>query len=182
MSAQASQLVNFSPSTIFDVIGIYDQDFKQVFRQARPLKVSIKPTLSTMEHPMESGSPFADHVVYKPIEAELGLILKTTFDYEDTYSSITQYFNNAIKLSVKTKAAIFSNMIITELPHEENSDYYDSLLINLKLKEVIIVNSESIIAPANPNRASTIKKGIVESKEAEPAQTTKSSAAYRIFF
>lgn len=176
-----AQIGTFSPSALIDSIGVYDQNFNQVFRHARPIKVTVKPELKTMDHPLESGSPFTDHVVYQPIEVEVSLMLRTTTDFTNTYAQMTQFFNNATMLNVKTKASVYPSMIITSLPHDEAPEYFDTLVIALKLRQVIIVNSDSTIAPANPNKKPTVKKGTIESSPANAAQRDKASLAYRIF-
>lgn len=179
-SELAIQALTFSASAIFDVIGVYDENFMQVFRNARPVKLSVRPEASLPQHPLESGAPFGDHIIFKPKEVELSVLIRTTTDLQDTYATITQYYNNATKLNIKTKAGIFSNMIINSYPHEENAEFYDSLTLVLKLQEVLVVNSSSMIAPRDPNRVPTVDKGIVNNMPATPVQQEKyRSAAHK---
>ena len=180
MSTQLNAINTLSGVLGVDVIGVYDESFRQVFRNARPLKVNIRPEASLPQHPLENGASFGDHIIFKPKEAELSVLIKTTADLQDTYSTITQYYDNATKLNIKTKAGVFSNMIISSYPHEENSEFYDSLVLILKLQEVLVVNSSSIIAPRNPNKVATVDKGIVNSMPASPIQQEKyRSGAHR---
>lgn len=179
MSVQLLQTAsNFVGGSFFDVIGVYNDNFMQVFRNARPIKISIRPEASLPQHPLETGAPFGDHIIFKPKEAELSVLIKTTTDLENTYATITQYYDNATKLNIKTKADVFSNMIINSYAHEENAEFYDCLVLVLKLQEVLVINSSSIIAPRNPNKVPTVDKGIVNSMPATPVQETKAKATY----
>ena len=178
MSTQLNAINTLSGILSIDVIGVYDENFRQVFRNARPIKISIRPEASLPQHPLETGASFGDHIIFKPKEAELSVLIKTTADLENTYSTITQYYNNATKLNIKTKAAVFSNMIINSYPHEENAEFYDSLVLVLKLQEVLVVNSSNIIAPRNPNKVPTVDKGVVNSMPATPVQQGKAKATY----
>ena len=82
-------------------------------------------------------------------------------------------------LQVNTKAAIFENMLIIGMPHEENPEKFDAIEIEIELKETlfaslsVVLLSESQVE--NPTQSSTIERGVQN-----PSQSSD-SLAVRIF-
>ena len=142
-----------------DVVGIYTQDFRQLFKEARPIKAIIKEEAKVMEHPVESGATITDHRVILPIEIEISLILRS-FDYPDVYQSIRQSFLNATLLIVQTKVGVYSNQLISAMPHEENPDLYDTISIALKLKQVLFVTTQYGVVPRRASNSNVANTGV----------------------
>ncbi|MHC5541895.1 phage baseplate protein, partial [Singulisphaera rosea] len=118
-----------------------------------------------MEHPVETGVVLADHHIINPVEIDLPLIVSAR-DYAQTFSQIRQAFINATALSVKTRVGIYSDMIIADMPHEEEPDMYDVITIGLRLKQVIYVvpvaNGGTLVnfQPADPLNSDTTASGL----------------------
>jgi hypothetical protein len=79
------------PYSLNDLVGIFTQDFNQVFIRARPIKASVKEGAKSMEHPLETGATTTDHRIILPVEIELSMIMQAV-DYRDTYEDIKQAF------------------------------------------------------------------------------------------
>ncbi len=155
---------------VTDVVAIYDQNFNQVFKNARPIKAVVKPDSKLMEHPIETGATITDHRITLPVEIELSLIL-TASTYKESYQQIQQLFNDATLLSVQTKANIYYNQLIQSLPHEEAPETFDIITLALKLKEVQFSSAQfQQFSPKDPNKASTVDKGTQQSSDATPQQ------------
>lgn len=152
------RLNNLQSSFAVDVVGVFTNDFQQVFKNARPIKAVIKPNSKLMEHPVENGATITDHRIILPTEIELSMIL-TPDTYRDTYQQIAQFRLNATKLIVQTRVGSFSNQIISDIPHEESADMYNTVAVGLKLKEVQIVTAQFTVVPRNPANNSTINRG-----------------------
>lgn len=149
------------PSSASDIIGVYNQEtFAQVFIKARPMKVSFKQDSRTMEHPIENGSIVGDHIIILQIEIILSLLIQAN-GYSEVYNEIRNLFDDSTLLYVQTKTGVYGNMFIQALPHEEVPEIYDSVVINLNLKEVFIVSSNSIYAPADAQNTNTVANGQV---------------------
>ncbi|OJW21166.1 MAG: hypothetical protein BGO49_24440 [Planctomycetales bacterium 71-10] len=131
-----------------DVVAVYD-GFTQVFAEARPMKASVRETSRIMEHPAENGVIIADHHVINPVEVDLSLLIPVQF-YGSTYAQIRQAFANATNLSVQTKTGVYLNMVIADMPHEENPDLYDAIAMLLRLKQVLLAPGASTYSPADP--------------------------------
>lgn len=159
------------PTAGQDVIAVYDQEFNQVFRLARPLKATVKETSKTMKSPIELGAETSDHSIILPNEIELSLLL-TSPNYKNTYDQIKQFFLNRSLLIVQTRTDQYTNMLIESMPHEEDAEKYDAIIMAMTLIEVLIVKGiiTDTIVPANPNNNSTVRRGTVNPQPATPAQ------------
>jgi len=144
-----------------DEVAVFDAaSFKQVFENARPTRVVVKPTSRTMEHPIENGQSIADHRIINPLEIELSLITSSP-NYNEVFNKITSLFQNATLLTVQTKFGTYRNMFITTIPHEEDPDMFDSISMSMTLKEVIYSDKHlSTFYPpaAAPSTASLFSK------------------------
>ena len=161
MTRQLSYAVNainfLSPLLSADVVGVYTQDYLQVFPSARPLKASIRNISKVMEHPVETGETIVDHQIFLPIEIELPLIIQSFF-YREVYQQIKQLYLNNTLLTVQTFADTYTNQLIQELPHEESPDFYNTLIITLRTKEVQFAQAlvtETISKPKDKNNSPT---------------------------
>lgn len=184
-------LFNFTPASIlpnailgielllgsFDSnkVAIHDQDtFDQLFADANEMRIDVRETSKVMDHPVETGVTLSDHHVINPVQIELSLIIKSQF-YASTFQQIKSAFVNATLLAVQTNAGVYSNMIIAELPHEEDPEMFDAIKVGLRLREVLFVAPASITqtsgnvnlttasqdyAPANPENGNTVNRGL----------------------
>jgi len=158
-SSQFNIINTLLPSAAVDQVAIFDSDYKQLFQQAKSIKVVVKENSKLMEHPIETGAIITDHRIIMPIEIEMSLILASE-DYADVYKSIKQYYNNATQLTVQTRSAIYTNQLIEALPHEEDPNMYDALTIALSLKQVITVSAQYAPAPKYASNTNTQDRGI----------------------
>lgn len=162
------------PTGSTDVVAIFDQNFRPLFATARPIKATVKEDSKLMEHPLETGATIIDHTIILPYEIELSLILKRG-EYRDVYERIRQSFLNRDIVLVQTKTALYDNMIIQSMPHEEEPELFDTIALALKLRHVQIVQAQFAKLPPravrNPSNASTVDRG-----QQQPTQSTRSSS------
>ncbi|WP_197328957.1 MULTISPECIES: phage baseplate protein [Ralstonia solanacearum species complex] len=171
----------FTSTAAVDVVGVFDSGFRQCFTEARPMKASVKEPSKAMEHPVESGATITDHRIILPVEIELTMLLASSA-YRDIYRQIREMFRKGDILTVQTKAGSYSNMLIAEMPHDENPDAFGTLMLTLKLKEVLIVTARYDKLPPgkvkNKTHASTVQRGEQSGKPTKK----KSSTLHDIFF
>lgn len=123
---------------------------QQLFQNARPMRAIVRETSKVMEHPVENGVVLSDHHIINPIEIDIPLIVTSSstgilgqiigglgVNYSATYAQIRQAFQNATPLTVKTRTGAYNNMIIADMPHEEDPEMWDAITIFLHLKQVI---------------------------------------------
>lgn len=158
---QVAASAPFIPGAV-DVVGVYSQDYTQVFRNARPMKAVVKPDAQLMKHPVETGATVIDNRIINPTLIELFLFLGAN-EFRDTYQQIKQLWLNGTLLIVQTKTDTYTNQLIAGLPHEEDPDVYDGIIVALKLEEVLFSTAQyGTIQPANPADSTTVDRGNIQ--------------------
>lgn len=165
-----------------DVVGLYDDEFRQLAEGARPIKAIVYEESRVMDHPVEDGSTITDHRVKLPTEIELSLLLRSP---RDDYAQIRGLYERAELLTVLTRTGAYSNMLISGMPYEEDPSLFDTVPLALRLRAVVLVQAQFQALPerqvANPRDASTKRKGEQTTTEAGESATRRSSSLYRIF-
>ena len=152
-----------------DVVGIYGAaGLDQQFPEARPVKAVVREYQQIMQYPVETGVRLSDHRVIMPTQIEMMLVVPARF-YGSTYQQIKAAFTNASLLSVQTRTGVYSNMVIAEMPHQEDPEMYDAVMMSLRLQEVLFAvpaslaqpNAPANYSPTDPQNQSTIPRGLV---------------------
>lgn len=171
------------PTATTDVVAIYNAAGIQLFVDARPMKASVRESAKVFEHPLETGSTITDYRVIMPVEIELPMMLSSD-DYRDVYGQVRQTFIRGDLLIIATRSGSYRDMLISEMPHEEDPEQFDALRLVLKLKQAQFVEPQyASLAPrqvAQPANASTVEKGDQRPQEV-PATKTPSSLLFRLF-
>src|SRR5579863_7988022 len=166
-----SIIPTFGGKTIF----VTNQAGQEVFPHARFLKAEVTPESRPMEHPVESGAIITDHRIILPTEIELSAVLSSN-DYKDVYKQITTLYANGTLLTVNCRAGSFKNQLIQSIPHTEDAEQYDAIVISIKLKQVLIASTPStstvapgvnansadakVAGPQSPTNATTVNTGL----------------------
>lgn len=159
-----------------DVVGVFTQEFKQVFRNARPLKISPKPTNKAMEHPLETGASTVDHVITNPVKVELSLLFNARTCKTD-YAEIAQLSQNRTLLIVQCRATQFNNMFIESMPHTEDADIFGTFTMALVLSQAFFVTPQ-FGTVRNPTNTNTQARGNVQGNDATPEQKQTAGAGF----
>lgn len=146
-----------APNTLFnqaaqDSVAVFNASFGQVFQNARPMIARATPSARLADHPLEDGQTVSDYKVTIPTSLNL-LLFASADDYRDVYAEITELFEKSELLTVQTKASTFPDMVIMAMPHEEKSDMYDAIVLNVTLRRVKLVAPETEYAPENATDA-----------------------------
>lgn len=156
-----------------DVVGVFD-GFTQVFRDARPMKVTVKEEAKLMEHPLENGAVVTDHMVIQPVEIELTMTL-TPETFRETYKEIKSLYFGGTILAVQTGAETYDNQIIQALPHDEAPEVFDTITMTLKMKEITIVTAafEAVYKAKRPAQSGTAERGEQQPQEQKGSWASK---------
>lgn len=141
-----------------DVVAVLDSGFSPVLVGSSPMKAEVMPRAKLMDHPLESGQLTTDYKIIVPLELRLPLFIPYPF-YRDIYQEILNLWRASELLTVQTKASTYSNLVIVEPLHEENPDMFDAIIVNLKFREVQVVDSSGQFAPADPTQSDTVNSG-----------------------
>ncbi len=170
-----------------DVVGVFSDggDLAPLFEGAHVMRALVNEDAKVMDHPMESGAVSSDHIVFLPTEIDLHVILAPE-DYADTYQQIKAKWKAAETVSVQTKTDTYASMLITRIPHDEESEMANTVAMGIKLRQVIIIKAQyAQLPPAQvqkPANSSTTKTGQKAPTPASTGQTKKASTLYGAFF
>lgn len=159
-----------TPTNAQDVIAVLDSDLRQVFEQARAIKLTVGRASKAMEHPLETGATITDHRILLPVTAELSLILASE-DYRATYQQIRDLYTRGELLIVQTRVDSFESMLIEKIPHDESSDIFDGVTVAMSLRHADFVQPQfSSFKVARPADSNTAQRG-----QQQPAATPESA-------
>lgn len=150
------------PNAASDLVGIFDQNFRQIVIGARPIKVTVREISRIMDHPIETGSVISDHRIIMPEEIEFSTILPSG-DYRSVYQQLETIFNAGTLLNVQTRTSTYKNMVIEEMPHQEDPDLFSTVSLGIRMRQAQIINTLSQALPPqsvkNPVDQSTANIG-----------------------
>jgi hypothetical protein len=163
-----------------DVVGVFDSNGNELFPNARAIRALVNPPARAMKHPLETGASVTDHIVFDPIQIELGVILDPV-DYQDTYQQILNLFKAPQTVTILTKTSSYQNMLMTAPPYDEVPEMFDTIAVAMKFEEAIFVQAQYAQLPATSvakkSNASTVKTGQQTATPATP-DAAQSIASY----
>lgn len=164
-----------------DVVGVFDTSLNQVFSDARPMRARVRDTASFPKQPLETGASVSDNRIFEPIEIELSMVL-TPATFRDTFAQIETAYRSTTALSVQLRVRSYDNMYIEAPPHDEAPEFFDTITVTLKLRQVQFVEPQFAALPhvANPRNRSTAHTGQRTPQAATPAQTQGASTLYTL--
>ncbi len=162
-----------------DVVGIYDVNLQPLFLDMQYMQAEIRESSQVMRHPVETGTMVADNHIINQVEINIAVMIKAEF-YTSTYNQLKQAFVAGTSLIVQTRTGVQANMIIADMPHTENPDIYDGVVMHLHLIEVLYVVPSSVSAqaapanfsPADPANTNTVQAGLKSPADLTPANGT----------
>ena len=176
---------------------VYNQFDDEVLGGMAVLSYNVTNDSQFIEHPIESGAMIADHHVFNPIEITCKVAMPTkssildildlqdfifgaSESFEDTYNQLKDYYKFSVPLKIKTEADVYSNMYITGLPTDVDSNTADRQIFYITFKEALEVEPQYTKMPVskvkNASNAGYNKTGeVLPSKmNNENASNTKS--------
>lgn len=126
-----------------DVTQIVDPDTgDQLFFNASLMKANISRPSKIMDHPVEQGTDVSDNKIILQVGIELSILIDANL-YLGEYDDIVDAFTDSTFLTVMTNAGVFENMVIEDVPHDESPDQYGQLALGMRLRETLIVATQS---------------------------------------
>jgi len=149
---------NLAFGNSLDVVAVFNSSFQQVFRAARPITATVRPSSRIMDHTIETGNIISDYKIILPTEIHFTVILPPPFA-RDLYEEIWNLWQSSEILTVQTKARNYINMIIVDPPHDEKPEMFDAFNMTIKFRQAQLVPAVSNFAPADPTQADTQNLG-----------------------
>lgn len=176
---------------------VYNQFDNEVLGGMSVLSYNVTNDSQFIEHPIESGAMIADHHVFNPIEitCKVAMPYKSSLldipdvqdfifgnseSFDTTYNQLKDYYKSSVPLKIKTEADVYSNMYITGLPTDVDSNTADRQIFYITFKEALEVEPQYTKMPAgkvkNASNAGYNKTGeVLPTKMSnENASNTKS--------
>jgi len=170
------------PSQAVDVVAILGPGFVPLWSALRPLEAAVFESADLMEHPVENGTVIADHLVHHPREILMPMVCIGEREYRSTYASLKAAFMAGIKLTITTRTSSYSDMILTDMPHEETPDRFNAISMALRFREAIVVTPQSggltEEQTQDPAQASTQAGGTKQTTTPSTAQAAQGSTSY----
>lgn len=135
---QLSSMLNGVNNT--DNVVLYDENNNQILPNCVIYSVKVDNSAQLAEHPLEDGSKMVDHKIFLPKELSVIIYLSET-GYSSEYKEIKSLYEERKFITAQLKNDIYSNLQIVGLPHEESNNNVNRLIIQINLKEAIIVTS-----------------------------------------
>lgn len=166
-----------------DVVAILRTDsLAQVLADARPMQATVLEVAELMEHPLEDGSTTADHIVYRPVEIDLPLML-TGDAVSQVFAELRELFRAGTILAVQTRTRLYRSMVLIEIPHDETAEALDAILVGVRFREAVFVEATyGGLAPAKVKdkaKSSTKKKGAQQTTAAAAPKAAKAGELYK---
>lgn len=163
-------LPSFPTFNARDAVLVMDENYNQVFPDAKIIDVLVKEESKLMDHPVEDSKTITDHGIILPIEIEMKIYIPP-HSLKNTYNIIKSLLEKFTPLTIQTYSASYKNQVISSMPHSENSEVFQATIMTLKTHEVQFVQpqySDAPISPKNPNNASTNDRGVQDGSATTP--------------
>ena len=170
-------LQTFIPTAGKDAVGIFNQDGDQVLIKSRPTGISVIRDSLKFTHPLENNTSRTDGKIILPTVISYSVILQAE-DYAAAYSEINRYFLSSEELTVQTKARSFGRMIVTAMPHKEESALFDAIVVDISLEETQIATTLTV---ANDEAFSTTNRGQAQPQTPSATQESQGSVLFQLF-
>lgn len=123
-----------------DVVVLYDENTNQILSNCKIYSVKVENSAQLAEHPLEDGSRMVDHKIFLPKELSVIIYLSET-GYSSEYQTIKSLYEERKFITAQLKNDVYTNLQIVGLPHEESNANINRLIVQINLKEAIIVTS-----------------------------------------
>lgn len=159
----------FTNNRRVDIVKILNQGtMQQLFIEARPMKATVRETSKGLRYPIETGAILTDSIIVQPTEIRMDLFIPSS-GYATVYPQLRTARLNGTLLAIQTRTGIYKNMFIEEMPHDENSDMMDAIMMQIKFTEALQVGASQNgattllddFSPASPASEDTINKGLI---------------------
>lgn len=163
-------LPSFPITNTSNKVAVFDNNFNQLFPEAKIIKINVKEDITLMDHPLETGETLTDHAIIEPIEIEMDILIRDP-NYINTYNIVKKLATEFTELTVQTNTGTYQNQVISSMPHIESNEIYDGTIINLKFKQALFITPQYgtvPISPKNQNNNSTTDRGTQNGSSGTP--------------
>lgn len=134
------------------------------------MHVSVTETSKATRYAVEDGTSRNDHVIQNPTEISISMVLAG--EVARLFQLLKQTYLERKLVTVQTKTDVYTNMLVEEIPHEQDAGMTDGVTVDVRLVEWREVKPEygelTAAKVAQPRQSDTVKRGSQATSEAPP--------------
>lgn len=134
------------------------------------MRVSVHETSKATRYAVEDGTSRNDHVIQNPTEIEISMILAG--EMARLFQLLKQTYLERKLVTVQTKTDVYTDMLVEEIPHEQDAGMTDGVTVDVRLLEWRETAPEygelTMSKVANPSQSDTVNRGSQATSEASP--------------
>lgn len=141
----------------------------------------ISSTLTITSHPIQTGADITDHAFEngKELTFQIGMSdvmesinTSVIFDGDSTrsinaYNTLCQLQKDRLPITVVNKFGTFNNLLIQSIVEEDNANTITSLRVTIVMKEIFVVDVESVKVSARPEITDSTNEGSQNAQQDE---------------
>lgn len=155
---------------ITPVIILDNDSLEELWADSDIMSVSVSETSKATRYAVEDGTNRNDHVIKNPVEISISMILAGKI--AQLFQLLKQTYLEHKLVTVQTKTDVYTNMLVEEIPHEQDTGMTDGVTVSVKMVEWQEVTPEyGELTPkkvAQPRQSDTVKRGSQATSEAPP--------------
>lgn len=156
------------------VLILDNETLTPIWDSQNPMKVAVRESKRVTSFTVEDGTVRNDHIVDDPVEIEIQFIL--TNELQSQFSELQQTFNDRQLVTIQTKSAVYSSMVVNEVPQEQDNERADAITVNVRFSQWREIAPEfGTLTMQDADRAEqsdTVNRG---------SQSTRGSVLSRVF-
>lgn len=158
-------MVDITPVIILD-----NDTLQELWAGSDIMSVSVSETSKATRYAVEDGTSRNDHVIQNPAEISIGMMLAG--EVAQLFQILKQTYLERKLVTVQTKTDVYADMLVEEIPHEQDAGMTDGVTVDVRLVEWREVAPEygelTAKKVAQPWQSDTVKRGSQASSEAPP--------------
>ena len=136
------------------------------------MQVSVNESKKITRFQVEDGTEKNDHIIENAIEIVLRVVM--VGEIVQLFEALRQTYRENDLVTIQTKVAVYADMAVEEIPHEEEAGMSDGITLEIRLVQWREVTPEyGELSPndvAEPKQADTAKRGSQATTETPPAK------------
>lgn len=157
-------------SDITPIIILDNDSLEGLWEGSDIMSLSISEASKATRYAVEDGTNRNDHVIKKPVEISISMLL--VGEVAQLFQLLKQTYLERKLVTVQTKTDVYANMLVEEIPHEQDAGMTDGVTVTVKLVEWLEVKPEyGELTPkkvAQPHQSDTVKRGSQATSEVPP--------------
>ena len=143
-----------------------NDSLQPIWAGASPMQVSVRETSKATRFAVEDGSVRNDHVVRNA--TEIGIKMMLAGDVTNLFEALRTTYQQRDLVTIQTKTAVYTNMLVEEMPHEQDPGMSDAVAVDIWFVEWQEVKPETGAAMTKPKQKNTQQRGTQATKETPP--------------